>query len=266
MSAPDGSGARQLTFNTVWDGEAHWSPDGRRIVFTSERDSNPGWPIRRPEIHVMNADGSNVRKLTNSPEGSSTPRWSPDGTRIAFSRRGDDPRVRIYIMNADGTNVRALTPPEGGDFSPDWAPDGTKLLYITNQPPLFRWRLHIINVDGTGMHALGGDELCDGDITAARWSPYGTRIVYDCLAPDRAVHTMRADGTEMDRLSPPSTRYEPVWDWAPVWSPDGAQIAFSGWRNSGYTDVYVMNVNGGNVAQVTSDTATDEVSDWKRPR
>ncbi len=59
------------------DGEAHWSPEGRRIVFSSEQDSNPGWLVRRPEIYVMNADGSDVRKLTNSLEGSSTPRWSP---------------------------------------------------------------------------------------------------------------------------------------------------------------------------------------------
>jgi TolB protein len=266
VASPDGSGARQLTSNTVWDGHAHWSPDGRRIVFTSEPDSNPGWPVRRPEIHVMNADGSNVQKLTNSLVGSSNPRWSPDGTRIAFNRR-DEPRVRIYVMNADGSDLRPVTPAEGGDFIPDWSPDGTKILFISGGPPESNARMHVVNVDGTGIEMLGGDAACDGQVKDARWSRDGTRILYDCdTRTGRAIYTMKADGTDVVRLSDPETPDTVVYDWAPAWSPDGTQIAFSSSRNGPNHDVYVMSSTGDDVTRITDDDLMDIVSDWNRPR
>ena len=262
---PDGSDARQLTSNNVWDGQAHWSPDGRRVVFASERDSNPGWPVRRSEIHVMNADGSDVRKLTNSVDGSSTPRWSPDGTRIVFSRR-DDPRVRVYVMNADGTDLRPVTPVEGGDFLPDWSPDGNRILYLSSQPPLYRRLMHVVNVDGTGVQMLGGDAACDGQVSDARWSPDGTRILYSCaMLNGQAIFSMKADGTDVVRLSRPDMPGTAVYDWAVAWSPDGRQIAFSSSR-AGNHEVYVMSSTGENPTRVTDEASTDIVSDWNRPR
>jgi TolB protein len=262
---PDGRDARQLTSNSIWDGDAHWSPDGRRIVFASERDSNPGWPVRRAEIHVMNADGSNVRKLTNSVDGSRTPRWSPDGTRIAFARR-DDSGYRVYVMNADGTNLRAVTPADGPEFLPDWSPDGNRILYISSQPPLYRPRMHIVNVDGTGAQMLGGDAACDGHVSDARWSPDGTRILYSCARLNgQMIFTMNADGTDVVQLSRPDMSGAAVYDWAVAWSPDGRQIAFSSSR-AGDLDVYVMSSTGENPTRVTDEASTDIVSDWNRPR
>lgn len=262
---PDGRAARQLTSNNVWDGHAHWSPDGRRVVFASERDSNPGWPVRRSEIHIMNADGSNVQKLTNGIDGSSGPRWSPDGTRIAFNRR-DDPRVRIYVMNADGTNLRPVTPPEGGAFLPDWSPDGNRILYISSQPPLYQSRMHVVNIDGTGVQMLGGDAACDGNVSDARWSRDGTRILYSCITrTGQAIYTMKADGTDAVRLSQPDVPGTVVYDWAVAWSPDGRQIAFSSSR-TGYHNVYTMSSTGENATPVTDDDVIDIVSDWNRPR
>ena len=73
-----------------------WSPDGRRIAFTSERDGNP-------EIYVMNADGSGVTRLTynDARDLDSFPAWSPDGRRIAFHSNRDG-NFEIYVMNASG--------------------------------------------------------------------------------------------------------------------------------------------------------------------
>ena len=78
-----------------------WSPDGKQIVFHSDRDGNQ-------EIYLMNADGSNIRRLTNNPSIDRGPFWSPDGKKIGFhsDRTGD---LDIYTMNVDGSNQTNLT-------------------------------------------------------------------------------------------------------------------------------------------------------------
>ena len=73
------------------------------------------------EIYVMNADGTGQTRLTNNPEGASSPDWSPDGSKIAFVRRREG-NLEIYVMNADGTGQTNLTNNSGNDSSPAWSP------------------------------------------------------------------------------------------------------------------------------------------------
>src|SRR6266852_3536473 len=80
---------------------AFWSPDNKKIAFTSDRDGNS-------EVYVMNADGKNVRRLTNTRATERAAVWSPDGKRIVFSSDGDGPS-EIYVMDADGSNLVCLT-------------------------------------------------------------------------------------------------------------------------------------------------------------
>ena len=116
------------------------------IVFTSDRDGgfiDNGQVINTRDIYVMQADGSNVRKLTDTPADSSpndedwnddnAPAWSPDGTRIAFGRSnetyldGD-----IYVMYADGSGLVDVTPSLYGGYNytdPAWYPTGHALYY-----------------------------------------------------------------------------------------------------------------------------------------
>ncbi|MXZ03557.1 MAG: hypothetical protein F4Y88_07775 [Chloroflexi bacterium] len=95
----DDIGYAQLTDNDAFDLSPDWSPDRKRIVFTSDRGND----VKSHDIYVMNADGSGVEQLTNGCR-NRDPAWSPDGERIAFSSRGD-----IYVMNADGSDVVQLT-------------------------------------------------------------------------------------------------------------------------------------------------------------
>src|SRR6266853_272449 len=103
-----------------------WSHDGKRIVFTSDRDGDP-------EIYVMNADGSNPIRLTRSPGRDAHPYFSPDGRRIVFqSPRANGDDTNIYVMNSDGSNVMRLTNLKGFAGVPVYSPD-EKLI-------VFQWR------------------------------------------------------------------------------------------------------------------------------
>jgi Tol biopolymer transport system component len=108
------------------DDWAAFSPDGARIAFGSSRDG--GF-----EIYVMNADGSHVRRLTESPGVDMRPAWSPDGRTVAFTSARDG-NYEIYAIDAgDGVRPRRITHhPERDDFA-QWHPDGRRLLTISER-------------------------------------------------------------------------------------------------------------------------------------
>jgi Tol biopolymer transport system component len=91
-----------------------WSPDGMQIAFASHGTGNY-------EIYVMNADGSNIRQITDSPSDDIYPTWSPDGRMLAFATNRDG-NWEIYMMNADGSNQTNLTNNPANDTQPDWGP------------------------------------------------------------------------------------------------------------------------------------------------
>jgi TolB protein len=82
-----------------------WSPDGRRIAFASTRDTRDD---DNPELYVMDADGSNMKRLTRWPGPESLLGWSPDGRKLAFQRYPSSPRWAFFVMNSDGTGVRQV--------------------------------------------------------------------------------------------------------------------------------------------------------------
>ena len=118
---------------------------GDLIAFTSDRDGDY-------EIFVMNADGSEVRQLTDNDDDDGLPAWSPDGKRIAFtSDRGD--KFEIFVMNSDGTEVRQLTDNDDSDWSPSWSPDGKRIAFTSDR--YGDWEIFVMNADGSNVVSLG---------------------------------------------------------------------------------------------------------------
>jgi Tol biopolymer transport system component len=114
--APDGSDPMKV-FDVVeaYDSAPNWSPDGSQIAFQSDQDGDM-------EIYVMNADGTDVRQLTQNTLHDEGPVWAPDGTRVAYTSGADNLNGDVWVMDADGTNQQQLMAQLGRDESPDWQP------------------------------------------------------------------------------------------------------------------------------------------------
>jgi Tol biopolymer transport system component len=145
----DGSDVRRLTHRDGPDGGPFYSPDGRQIVFRG-RPLSPGpelddyrallaqglWRPTALEIFVMNADGSNLRQVTNLKTASFAPFFTPDGKRIIFSTNVGDPKGRnfdLYLINADGTGLERVTYNDTFDGFPMFSPDGRQLVFASNR-------------------------------------------------------------------------------------------------------------------------------------
>ncbi len=137
----DGNNEIQLTSFTngsewVHSGDASWSPDGSKIVFQSNKDSdNDGGS----GIYIMNSDGSNVTRINHSfiGDGEQNPKFSPDGSKILFEAQMGN-HSHIFVMNTDGSNETQLTNFTSGNeytYTGDasWNPDGSKIVFQSNK-------------------------------------------------------------------------------------------------------------------------------------
>lgn len=252
------TGLTQLTNVPGVDGDPKWSRDGKRIVFTSKRDSaNPN--TGTSEIYVMDADGSAQRRLTTDNAADWTPRWSPDGKTIVFASNGTAPGYDfdVFVMKADGSARKDLTPGPGRDFNPVWSPDGKQIAFASDDDG--EYHVYVMNADGTGVRKLFDDGPADfpGD-----WSRDGKRIQFVRsmpTAPDESpdIWVVKSDGSGRRRLTNHLS-----YECCAVWSPDGKQVLFSSERN-GTSDLFVMNRDGSKVRLVLGGDAWDIPGDWK---
>ncbi|PYK60661.1 MAG: peptidase M28 [Verrucomicrobia bacterium] len=158
----DGSRLRRLTSACGYDAEASYSPDGKKIVFTSLRDAYPAEklsskdrkrlqndPAYFGEIYIMNADGSGQKRLTFTPGYDGGPFFSPDGRRILW-RRFDTNGINadIYTMKLDGSDVRRLTDFGCMSWAPFYHPYGQYLVFTANKLGFANFELFIVDAAG----------------------------------------------------------------------------------------------------------------------
>ncbi len=195
--------------------------------------------VRSFDIWVANPDGSNPVQLTTSPGLDRSPRWSPDGTRIAFasSRSGGS---KMFVMDADGSDQRQLTFTSARDRTSAWSADGTKVLYDREFSEIYA-----INADGSGGERKFTDGLFPGT------SPYGDKVAFTASAV--GLITMKLDGSSRFQV----TRGDA--DWSANWSPGGTDLVFTRPVTEMDRDMFRVHANGLGIAQLTSTPSRVEV-------
>jgi Tol biopolymer transport system component len=149
VSAGSPSNLTQLT-NGHWnDIRPVFTPDGTKIVFSTDRNSSFGSGIN--DIYIMDADGTSVTRLTDDPNDDDVPNVSPDGTKITFTsnRSGN---YEIYTMNFDGTNVTDLTNNSADDGDSGFSSDGTKITFVSGRDGNFE--VYVMNANGSNQTRL----------------------------------------------------------------------------------------------------------------
>ena len=186
----DGSNLTQLTDAPGYDAEASYSPDGKLIVFCSLRDAYPKNqlspkelkqlevdPAYFGEIYIMNADGSNQIRLTDSPGYDGGPFFTPDGQHIVWRHfTADGSQADIYTMRIDGSNVRRLTDFKSMSWAPYFHPSGAYVIFASNKLGFSNFELYL--VDGRGRHEPVRVTTTDGFDGLPVFSPDGNQLCW----------------------------------------------------------------------------------------
>ncbi len=161
VSDQNGNNAGNIPQVTGWD--PTWSPDGRSILFASDKNGTV-------QLYTVRTDGSKLTKITNLPAIRGRSDWSPDGQFIV-TYSGESWHRELYIMNADGSNVRQLTPGGGNSQGPSFSPDGKWVAftaYFDKYGEDNGCEIYIIRIDGTDLRRLTNNDYCDYQ---PRWGP-----------------------------------------------------------------------------------------------
>ncbi len=275
----DGSNQSRLTNNIYNDQFPSWSPDGKQIVYSSTATASTFATPSQSAIFVMDSDGTNVRRLTNTSVGEgraarlfndSYPVWSPNGEKIAFLSDRARGWREIYLMNPDGSDVTQITFRGATHWNLAWTPDSKRLVFdgrmdghpYANGSP--QWGIYSINASGSrytwgsGLQPFRNEQTTQAEFDAA-FAPDGSKVAFNVVDRGKGQHSdwrgfrlaqygwVNAAFTVAEgsvRVQAEAAAYSADW------SPDGKRLVFVSDRD-GTSELYLMDEQGGDVRRLT---------------
>jgi TolB protein len=209
-----------------------WSPDGKKICYTSYKDRNP-------DLFLINPDGTGKRTLSVRQGLNMAARWSRDGTMLALTLSPSG-NPDIYLINPAGLIVRQITHEAGVETAADFSPTGQNLVYISDKAGYPQ--MYICDIFGQQTRRLMTPYHTDSPV----WSLRGDTIAFAMFTASRKIDLYKIDifGRRLTQLTVDSYSNE-----NPSWSPDGRFIVFTSTRN-GNNELFIMTADGTNQHRV----------------
>jgi TolB protein len=188
----DGSDEHPLVTPADADYDAEWSPDGKSIVFTSERNGSA-------DLYRVNADGTGIERLTDDPAYDDQAAFAPDGKRVVFVSTRKDGTADLFTLNIETHAIHQVTAGPAGDFRPSWSPDGQWIAFSSDRTSNFpfshgRWErlqvadVYIVHPDGSGLERLTPHgEFCG----SPKWTADAKRVVAYCSTAEQTLDNRR---------------------------------------------------------------------------
>ena len=244
----DGTEQLNLTNDFAYNFSPNWSPDGRKIVFSSERDGNT-------EIYVIDIDSSNRTRLTENLASDYHPMWSPNSEKIVFvsDRSGTG---EIYVMNNDSSSIIRLTEGIKGARFPRWSPDGEQIAFLAETDIWATEAIWVMNADGGNQRKISGEI----DTFSLQWSPNGQYLAFSGRAPSDShtnVYLVKIGSDELLRLTDDTQEY-----YSNSWSPEGTKIIVSS-GSLDNSELYIFNLDSSEPIRLTDNSRLECCADWR---
>jgi Tol biopolymer transport system component/cell division septation protein DedD len=262
INAADGSDLHPITNLPEGACQPSWSPDGKRLVFTSpckyKTDS-----YRESSLYIVNADGTDLTPLVTAAGGDFDPAWSPDGKSIAFTSLRDG-RKEVYLLDLSTSNVNRLTTADTDEENsqPSWSPFGNQIVFVKKRFDV----LQIWTMTDTGQNPAqvvrSGQAYWD---FYPIWSPDGQYILFN----QRQVNTgalpwmMQIRYEDRETQAASRIRFGVLGIENLHFSPDGFWMACEGVDDRDNRDIYYMTTSGATRTRLTTDPDDDFDPAWR---
>jgi len=246
-----------------------WSPDGQRIAFQSGpiRDLTANASAAGPPsmIWVVSSNGGTPTQVTqagNSAGGHGAPSWSPDGKRIVFTS-SDFSASDIWSVPAGGGELQGVVVGKQRCYEPVYSPDGGSIYYSTEGTGLFQQAVNAL----TGAPIGQPIQIIDPGTTGIRnlaISKSGRRILYSAISVQSNLWSISLSAGTGEPIGTPRrlTQNSNYRNTSPAFSPDGRKIAFDQWRRAATSEIWLMDQDGSNQIQLTSDSSSHSLAGW----